>query len=171
MMVEFNDSEIDKIFGKEAAEDETDDRLKEMFFRNRAYDNINNDMSLRIVVGHKGIGKSALLRMSYLSDIDNNELAIWLRPDDIFEVDTDSDNFIGKISNWKSGINSIIFKKSLEELTIKGDGEHFVGEKSAKKLMLKLYEAISNLTKADISDDKKLTINRFLNNRVVKIYI
>lgn len=40
-------------------------------------------MPIRILVAHKGIGKSAALRMSYLENIANNVLSIWARPDDI----------------------------------------------------------------------------------------
>ena len=79
----FDDITIEAIFGKEAAEDEPADRLRQYFFRNKAYENVILGLPIRILVGHKGIGKSALLRMSYLEDLAAGVPALWLRPGEV----------------------------------------------------------------------------------------
>jgi predicted AAA+ superfamily ATPase len=61
----FDDETILRLFGAQAAEDETFDRLSEYFIRNKAYERLRSDIKLRLLVGHKGIGKSALLKMAH----------------------------------------------------------------------------------------------------------
>lgn len=68
----FTDDKIRELFGAEAAEDEAPERLKAYFFKNRAYDSLMANLPLRLLVGHKGIGKSALLRMAYFENIETN---------------------------------------------------------------------------------------------------
>ena len=60
----FSDEEIANLFGHEAAEDENPDRLKEYYFKNDVYDQITADLPLRLVVGHKGIGKSGVFKVA-----------------------------------------------------------------------------------------------------------
>ena len=62
--MQFNEVEIQKLFGHEAAEQESPERLKEYYFKNNTYNQIVVDLPLRILVGHKGIGKSALFKVA-----------------------------------------------------------------------------------------------------------
>ena len=71
------------LFGAEDAENEDIERFKEYFVGNKAYDEVRSELSIRLVVGAKGTGKSALLKRSYIEDIENQEIAIWLKPDDL----------------------------------------------------------------------------------------
>jgi hypothetical protein len=87
-MPQFDDATIEKIFGADDAENENPERFKEYFYRNRAYESLTADLPVRILVGHKGIGKSALLRRSHLDDKDKEKPSIWLRPNDIVDVKT-----------------------------------------------------------------------------------
>ena len=117
-MIEFNDVAIEQIFGKEAAEDEAPDRLKEYFFRNKAYENVILDLPIRILVGHKGIGKSALLKVSYLEDLEAGVPALWLRPGEVKSlISSDTDSLIRLIEQWKSGLSSLISAEAFEHLT------------------------------------------------------
>lgn len=61
MKLSFDDKQIRDLFGSEDAENESHDRFHEYFIKNRAYENLISDLPLRVVVGHKGVGKSALL--------------------------------------------------------------------------------------------------------------
>ena len=61
--MEFTELEIQRLFGSEAAEEEEPDRLKQYYFKNKIYNQVITDLPLRILVGHKGIGKSALFRI------------------------------------------------------------------------------------------------------------
>ncbi len=117
-MIEFDDVTIEKMFGKEAAEDEAPERLKQYFFRNKAYQNVVLDLPIRILVGHKGIGKSALLKVSYLEDQEAGVPALWLRPGDVKSlVSPNTDVLIRLIEHWKSGLFSLITAEALELLT------------------------------------------------------
>ena len=62
--IRFDDLTIRDLFGTDTAEDEDPERLKAYFFKNKAYSSTRANLPLRILVGHKGIGKSALLRMA-----------------------------------------------------------------------------------------------------------
>jgi hypothetical protein len=55
----FTDENVAKLFGTEAAEDESEERFRQYFFFNQTYENLISDLPLRILVGHKGVGKSA----------------------------------------------------------------------------------------------------------------
>ena len=68
MPIFFTDENVAKLFGAEAAEDEPEDRFRQYFFYNQTYENLISQLPLRILVGHKGVGKSALLKRAYLSD-------------------------------------------------------------------------------------------------------
>lgn len=50
-------------------------------------------MPIRILVAHKGVGKSAVFKMSYLENLKNNVLSIWVKPDDILSIaNTENEN-------------------------------------------------------------------------------
>lgn len=116
--ISFDDYRIREIFGTDTAEDEKPERLKAYFFRNRAYDNIRADLPLRILVGHKGIGKSALLRMSFLEDRDDDILALWLQPSDLIVDAEVPRSFVEKIQMYKTLINNTIYNAALENMDL-----------------------------------------------------
>ena len=64
----FDEAQIQRMFGHEAAEDEDLDRLREYYFKTSTYDQVVTDLPLRILVGHKGIGKSALFQVAMAID-------------------------------------------------------------------------------------------------------
>jgi hypothetical protein len=103
----FDDVTIQRIFGADDAENEDDDRLKEYFYRNMAYDSLTSNLAVRVLVGHKGVGKSALLKRAYLADAETKAPAVWLQPDALLNVQSDtrsSDQFVQRIAVWKTGI-------------------------------------------------------------------
>jgi hypothetical protein len=111
----FTDENIAKLFGAEAAEDEPEDRFREYFLYNNTYDNLVSNLPLRILVGHKGVGKSALLKRARLHDEDNKTLSVWLTPGDIAAVSVTKEvgNFIKLVEYWKQGILAIIARHVL----------------------------------------------------------
>ena len=114
----FDEDTIRLIFGHEAAEDETIDRLKAYYVKTAIYESMRSNLPLLILVGHKGIGKSALLKMLATEDLQLENIAITIQPNDILRVNTDiPDNFLQRIEMWKTGIAGIIFNKLI--LTIK----------------------------------------------------
>ncbi len=91
--------------------------LGSTFFRNKAYDNLVTGLPIRILVGHKGIGKSALLKVAFMEDQTNGVLALWVRPDDIRSIiSNDSADLNALIEEWKTGIVNVIFRKIIEAM-------------------------------------------------------
>ena len=72
----FSEEEIQKLFGHEAAEDEDPTRLREYYFKSATYDQVVADLPLRILVSHKGIGKSALFQVAMAEDHEKNHLPV-----------------------------------------------------------------------------------------------
>ena len=62
--VDFTDENIQALFGFEDAESEPIARLKEYYLKRDTYDRVVADLPIRILVGHKGTGKSALFKMA-----------------------------------------------------------------------------------------------------------
>ena len=89
-----------------------------IFFYNRTYDDLNSDLPLRILVGHKGIGKSALLRRASINDTDRQILGVWLTPGDIAGLtgtQTLTKDFNQLVEYWKRGLLAIIANHILGE--------------------------------------------------------
>jgi predicted ATPase len=68
-MPTFDDANIEELFGAEDAENERPERFKEYFYYNHAYESLIAELPVRILVGHKGVGKSALLKRAFLARI------------------------------------------------------------------------------------------------------
>ena len=84
-MPTFSDQNIAKLFGAEAAEDEPEDRFRQYFFFNQTYENLISDLPLRILVGHKGVGKSVFADFGF--DWEIHPAYRWaLQPQDIQDV-------------------------------------------------------------------------------------
>lgn len=109
--LEFTEDTIREIFGHEAAEDETIERLKAYYLKTSIYNSMKSQIPLLILVGHKGVGKSALLKVLSSEDNDEEKIPISVQPNDIFNLDVSSTNFLEKIETWKNGLSSIIFNK------------------------------------------------------------
>lgn len=72
---------------------------------------MKSEISLLILVGHKGVGKSALLKVLAAEDKEEDRIPITVQPNDIYNLDVSSENFLEKIETWKDGLSSIIFNK------------------------------------------------------------
>ncbi len=112
-MTDFTEETIERLFGADVAEDETKERFLQYFYFNRTYDSLRSN-PIRILVGHKGVGKSALLRRSYLADLEDDRPAFWLRPNDLISIRTaveGMNDFIRRIEGWKEGIARELTKR------------------------------------------------------------
>lgn len=170
--VVFNDETIQRLFGYEDAESETIERLKEYYFKNDTYNRVTADLPIRLLVGHKGTGKSALFKVAISEDKEKGNLPILIRPDDIAELGKGNDNFLLKIRQWKVGLIRIIGQKVFNELGIHD-------ETIASKLSqfgLKLLSYISDSVIAvkdtiDMTPSQKLLIENFLKSKKIIVYI
>lgn len=175
MKLDFSDLQIRRLFGSEDAETETSDRFHEYFVKNRAYDNLRAELPLRILVGHKGVGKSALLRFSFDEDVKSGVLSVFLKPDDLSDLlKVAGNNDINTlIDAWKTGIRKAVAEKAVESLT---DGAIDRIDQSAiafgaRKLTSILKDAL-DLYKPKIFAAAQVSIyENFLSNNRVNVYI
>ena len=173
-MQTFSDENIQMLFGVEDAENEDPDRLKAYFFRNKAYENLVGNLPIRILVGHKGVGKSALLKIAYLEDQNQNNLAIWLRPDDLRNVATsDNREFNSIIQEWKDGISEVILKKT-HEAFISNPKEWAGGifPKNADGLISAISSNLQKMTRKNlIKSTSQYVVDNFLANKTITVYM
>lgn len=165
--VSFSDEEIAALFGYEAAEDERPNRLREYYFKNDIYDQIVSNLPLKIVVGHKGIGKSALFKVAQQEFDEKNIITISLTPDDIIDLKDTAESMLELIRVWKLGLKNIILDKVIEKIGIKiGDKNNRIG--SIISILQKIFEQrIGN----SIEEEKKSLISTFINNKRIVIFI
>lgn len=175
MGITFTEEEIQGLFGSLAAEDENRERLKEYFFKNDTYNKIHNFLPLRILVAHKGIGKSAIFRVSYLENIEKNVLSLWVKPDDIAELGKteESDDFLQLIRKWKFGLNKLIVELVMQNFMMDlSDG--FASSIIEKGIGL--IDKVTSIVKkagevVDIDATKKEMAKQYLKNKKIVIYI
>jgi hypothetical protein len=172
--ITFDDVTIENLFGSEAADYENIDRLREYYFKGKVYERVTADLPLRIVVGHKGIGKSALIRYAMYEDIAQGILPILIKPDDVVAIAKSNVDFLERIQDWKIGLSQVISKKVLENFGI-GDNATLqsVSQPSGRLLNL-LHESISALLgKAGVNLEpaKDSIARRFLERKKIRIYI
>ncbi len=118
----FTEENIQSLFGHEAAEDEEPERLKSYYFKSSIFEKVTAKVGLRILVGHKGIGKSALFTVAMQEERERGQLPILIRPDDITGIGTDTGDFLKTIREWKHGLQEIIATKATEALGIQQKG-------------------------------------------------
>jgi hypothetical protein len=171
--LKFTDDVIQRIFGHEAAEDEESDRLKQYYFKSKIYEKVAVDLPLRIVVGHKGIGKSALFKIAMQEQRDNGFLPLLIRPDDIAGLGAHTGDFLSTIREWKRGLQEIIAKKTLEMIGVnKPDNMPDVLAKTGKIIsFLKETVAPLSTSKIDLRPAELAVLKSFLNTNAITVYV
>jgi hypothetical protein len=169
----FNDEFLEQLLGAEDAENEKPERLKEYFFRNKAYDSLSSDLPIRIIVGHKGVGKSALLKMRYLEDLESGIVSLWIRPDDIKAIVTSSDGDLNSmIDKWKKGLLDLIFEKFVENI---GRSHSDENNSLTRHTLNALFDAARNYIKENTSKvvdaAGQAIIASYAKNEKIRIYI
>lgn len=167
----FSEEELQKLFGHEAAEDEDPARLREYYFKTDAYDEISSDLALRILVGHKGIGKSALFKVAMAEDKDDGIITILIRPDDVATLATDTSDFLKTIREWKVGLSQIIAKKVLSEIGTNDDSWLDKLKQYGGTLISFFEESLRDVSKISTHPSHKALIEHFLNKKRISIYI
>ncbi len=168
--MEFSDENIVKLFGQEAAEDEDFQRLQSYYLKSKTHRSVTADLPLRILVGHKGIGKSAIFTIARHEDGKLNKLSILIRPDDISSVGKDVIDFGELIRAWKVGLIKIIVDKIIQKLGLSivaplpnvGGGLIQYLKSTFQK---KIDEAVS------LDESNKSIIHRFLTESKIIVYI
>ena len=169
--ISYSEKEIQGLFGHEAAEDEDPDRLREYYFKTSIYDQVVTDLPIRILVGHKGIGKSALFQVAMREDEEASRLAVLVKPDDIVDLTTDTTDFLGAIRNWKEGLLEILVKKILASFGMDSSDAISRLKHMGGSLLDVLRETFLSPTQIQQVPTKKLLMEQFLKNRKLTIYI
>lgn len=169
--MEFNEYELQRLFGHEAAEDEDLDRLKQYYFKSKVYSQIVNDLPLRILVGHKGIGKSALFQVAIDEESSRNRLTILIKPDDIIDIAEDNTDFLKLIRAWKAGINEIIAQKALTSFGLLYDGWRGKLNQFGGIALDFLSSTLKADGKINLSPSKEAILNNFLQHNKISVYI
>ena len=112
----FTEETIRALFGHEAAEDEDIERLKKYYVKRNAYNTFKSNLPLFILVGHKGVGKSALFTVLKYEDAESGNIALTVKPDDILMLTEENNTFLRKIQLWKTGLARIILSELNSEL-------------------------------------------------------
>jgi hypothetical protein len=170
---QFDDETIQRLFGHEAAENEDATRLRQYYFKSQIYDRITSKLPLRILVGHKGIGKSALFTVAMQEDHEAGVLALLIRPDDVLELSLDEKNFLRRIRQWKDGLLRIIFGKALSAVGV----QKIPALTKGARLVGRMTNFVADILKPafdkaiDVGKVKDAALGKFLANSEVNVYL
>jgi hypothetical protein len=170
-MVEFTETNIQRLFGHEAAEDEDAKRLQEYYFKSSVYDRIVTDLPFRILVGHKGIGKSALLKIAILEDATKNVISVLIKPNDITDLGVDTSDFLHTIRNWHEGLFEIITEKVLDFLGIPQRIRQLPVKNFHGSIIEYINEILININTIEYPSENKKSILQFLESPKITVYI
>lgn len=168
--IKFTDENIRKIFGSYDGEGENIDRLEEYYLKNDTYDTVLSYLPIRILVGHKGVGKSALFRIAINEE--KEELAILIKPDDIAGIGEKHDSLIISIKKWKFGLTEVIAKKVLDKLGLSDEGVSAKIIKVGGKIIPLLTQSIQEQISTDqLSEEQIASINKFIASKKIIVYL
>src|SRR5690606_829523 len=121
--------------------------------------------------GHKGIGKSALFKVSFLEDLDESILPIWIKPDDVVDIANEVDGFLRTVRAWKIGLYKIVVKKVLSHFNVKFK-EEVEFEAIGEDLQGYIVKALTSNIEIDILNEKKVQFyNKFIQNIRINVYV
>ncbi|HWC61360.1 MAG TPA: hypothetical protein VHC44_16825 [Verrucomicrobiae bacterium] len=168
----FNEETIQGLFGNEAAENETPARLKEYYVKSAVYEQVASSNPLRILVGHKGIGKSALFKIAISEDADRGDLTIFIRPDDIVSIAAQEKPILELIRDWKTGLLGLLAEKAYQAFGVSPGNQHADIRSWGTRVLEFLTNSVK-LKSAEISLNpaKKALLDHFLKRGLVFIYI
>ncbi len=102
--------ELSSLLGEEAAERTNADRLLTFFFRGSAFHQLASNAQIRVLVAHKGIGKTALLKAaSHEIAKDTTNTIVSVVPESVNGIPVTADgNFVRMKTEWKEGLRGVI---------------------------------------------------------------
>lgn len=168
----FTPETIQQLFGFEDAESESPERLREYFLKKDTYDSMFADLPLRILVGHKGTGKSALFRVLMSDEEERGSLVVMIKPDDIAEICLDQSNFLLRIREWKDGLLRIIAEKALAQLGDAGDNKWLSFKNKGIGLLDFLSQSSGKIKECvDTTEMQRRCAEKYLKNRRVVVFL
>lgn len=170
--IDLTDENIQKLFGYEDAESEPIDRLKEYYLKGNTYKRATSDLPIRILVGHKGIGKSALFKVSMSEEREKKNIPILIKPDDIAELGKSDENFLLKVRQWKVGLTRIIGNKVFQEFGINDDKTTGKLSQMGLKLVSFITESVSAVKDSvDLAPTQRALVENFLKTNKIIVFI
>lgn len=167
--MDFTEENIAALFGHEAAEDEDIERLKSYYLKGETFSQVINNLPIRILVGHKGIGKSALFHVAMEEERAAGKLGILIKPDDIAGIGETETDFLKLIREWKIGISEIISRKALTAFGMAFEGWRAKLNEYGGKFIDFLQSTLRAEKYANLDASKELILNQFL--KVGRIYV
>lgn len=168
----FTDENIQKLFGYEDAESESIERLKEYYLKKDTYKKVVAELPIRILVGHKGTGKSALFKVAFYEEQEKANLPILIKPDDIAELGKGNENFLLRVRQWKYGLTKIIGEKVFSELSINDSAARNKLTQFGIKIVNFVYETVSYAKdNIDMTEPQRIAIDNFLKTKKIIVYI
>lgn len=169
--IHFTPQNIAQIFGSLDAEREPIERLKAIFIKNQIYDEVTADLPLRLILGHKGTGKSALIQMARYEESEKGNLQILIKPDDIQNLGCD-DNFLNRIAQWKNALTKIIAEKVFEDLEIFEDNMLDEYSRKGAKILNLLANSLKKISETiDLEPTKRKCVEKYLKSHKIVVFI
>ncbi len=167
----FDDTTIQKLFGHEAAEDEDPERLREYYFKSYTFDQVTSDLPLRILVGHKGIGKSALFKVAMAEEKEKDNLTILIQPNDISSLSVETSDFLVTIRQWIDGLSEIITRKVFSSFGISDQGAIANIKNQGGMIVDLLVDTFKKIENIDLNPTRSRIRDEFLKTHKVIVYI
>lgn len=155
-----------EIFGYLDALDENDEVFESYFLETNIYRKVKGKERFLMVVGEKGTGKSALLRMCMISNEKNNEIVVNIRRPGI----ESGINISQAIERWKNYIAREMCK------TLNEKREMITGNKTVNAIIGSIEDVLNGFAKEQYNVDYLKIKNSILdaynkNNNIINIYI
>ncbi|MCD6019624.1 MAG: hypothetical protein K0S53_2745 [Bacteroidetes bacterium] len=171
--IQFTEENIRRLFGFEDAEGEEVERLKQYYFKNDTFEHVLADLPIRVLVGHKGVGKSALFRVAMSEQQERGDLTILIKPDDVAEIGEKHESLVLSIPKWKFGLTAIIAEKVLAQFGINDDSIKGKIIQSGMKVVSLVTDTVTPLLKGKVkfSSSQLKLIEHFLKTQKIIVYI
>lgn len=171
--IKFTDENIREIFGAFDGEGENIMRLSQYYLKTDVYDSVKANLPARILVGSKGVGKSALFRMAMKEGREQGKLCILIKPDDIAEIGQKHETLMISIRQWKHGLTKIIVRKVLEELELYEDEVNAVNPiKFGGRILRLLKDSLLKLEKdGQVANEKRKDIDKVSKQLPIEVYL
>lgn len=167
----FNEETIRKIFGHEAAEDEDRERLREYYLKSSTYEQATANLPIRVLVGHKGVGKSALFQVAIADDETANRLALVVQPDDITGLAEDTHDFLTTVRAWKEGLTELLATKALTGLGASSNSPSDLTKRFGGQLTDFVLNTLRDPKYVDLNPAKKAILAAFMKNQEFTVYL
>lgn len=180
-MIDFSDRKVRiKLFGDEDALKDDPDRLREYYFKGVPYQQVISDDKLCLLVGYKGTGKSALLKVAHYEDIDLEKPSILINAYDLGKKESSTHgetDLTTYVQDWKKRLSEEIVDGAFRCLDIRGgvlrDFNRAFKEEEYTDQDISFYLKLKfkSLGDSALSDKAKKLLGSFLKDEKLSIYI